>query len=75
MKKHTYTATAPDGSTHTRTTDRTYTHAVMVRRDSSDRWGCPAFSGRHDLAVKEAARFAKHVGAANVAVVPATLPE
>lgn len=26
----TYVATAPDGSEHTRKTDRTYTHAVLV---------------------------------------------
>ena len=94
--KTTYIATDPDGGEHTRTTHRTYTHAVLVYTfhykndpdywadllprmrtwDQPERlakaeadaakatgereWLCYGFSGRLDLAQKEAAKVAKH---------------
>lgn len=51
MTKTTYVATAPDGSEHTRNTDRTYTHAVLV--EGKDGWGAVGFCGRPDLAEKK----------------------
>ncbi|MBN2906352.1 MAG: hypothetical protein JXJ18_06575 [Rhodobacteraceae bacterium] len=51
MTKTTYVATAPDGSRHTRKTDRTYTHAVLV--EGKEGWGVVGFCGRPDLAEKK----------------------
>lgn len=51
MTKTTYFATAPDGSQHTRKTDRTYTHAVL--QEGKDGWGAVGFCGRPDLAEKK----------------------
>ena len=51
MTKTTYVATAPDGSQHTRKTDRTYTHAVLV--EGKEGWGAVGFCGRPDLAEKK----------------------
>ena len=51
MTKTTYVATAPDGSEHTRKTDRTYTHAVLV--EGKEGWGAVGFCGRPDLADKK----------------------
>jgi hypothetical protein len=51
MTKNTYVAIAPDGSEHTRKTDRTYTHAVLVQ--GSDGWSAIGFCGRPDLADKK----------------------
>ena len=48
MTKTTYFATAPDGSQHTRKTDRTYTHAVLL--EGKEGWGAVGFCGRPDLA-------------------------
>ncbi|MDD9731078.1 hypothetical protein PVW46_14270 [Mameliella sp. AT18] len=47
----TYVATAPDGSEHTRKTDRTYSHAVLL--DGKDGWTAVGFCGRLDLAQKK----------------------
>jgi len=44
-------ATAPDGSQHTRKTDRTYTHAVLL--EGEEGWGAVGFCGRPDLAEKK----------------------
>ncbi len=51
MTKTTYVATAPDGSHHTRKTDRTYTHAVLL--EGKEGWGAVGFCGRPDLAEKK----------------------
>lgn len=51
MTKTTYVATAPDGSQHTRKTDRTYTHAVLL--EGKDGWDAVGFCGRPDLAEKK----------------------
>lgn len=51
MTKTTYVATAPDGSEHTRKTDRTYTHAVLL--ESKEGWEAVGFCGRPDLAEKK----------------------
>ena len=51
MTKTTYVATAPDGSRHTRRTDRTYTHAVLL--ESEEVWTAVGFCGRPDLAEKK----------------------
>ena len=47
----TYVATAPDGSEHTRKTDRTYSHAVLL--EGKDGWTVVGFCGRLDLAQKK----------------------
>ena len=47
----TYVATAPDGSEHTRKTDRTYSHAVLL--EGKDGWAVVGFCGRLDLAQKK----------------------
>ncbi|UWP96528.1 hypothetical protein K3X48_06005 [Aliiroseovarius crassostreae] len=47
----TYVATAPDGSEHTRKTDRTYSHAVLL--EGKDGWTAVCFCGRLDLAQKK----------------------
>jgi len=47
----TYVATAPDGSEHTRKTDRTYTHAVLL--EGKEGWRVVGFCGRLDLAQKK----------------------
>lgn len=61
-KKTTYVATAPDGTEHTRTSNRVYTHAVLVYGPSWDNpephWGCVSFNGREELAHKEARSWA-----------------
>ncbi|GAA5071270.1 hypothetical protein N0B44_13260 [Roseibacterium beibuensis] len=51
MSKTTYVAIAPDGSQHTRKTDRTYTHAVLL--EGKEGWGAVGFCGRPDLAEKK----------------------
>lgn len=51
MTKTTYVATGPDGSQHTRKTDRTYTHAVLL--EGEEGWGAVGFCGRPDLAEKK----------------------
>ena len=51
MTKTTYVVTAPDGSQHTRKTDRTYTHAVLL--EGKEGWGIAGFCGRLDLAHKK----------------------
>jgi hypothetical protein len=55
MAKTTYIATAPDGSEHRRTTDRTYTHAVLV--EGPNGWKVAGFCGRRDLAEKKRAEY------------------
>lgn len=47
----TYVAIAPDGSEHTRKTDRTYSHAVLL--EGRDGWTVVGFCGRLDLAQKK----------------------
>ena len=51
MTKTTYVATAPDGSQHTRNTERTYTHAVLL--EGEEGWCTVGFCGRPDLAEKK----------------------
>jgi len=51
MTKTTYVATAPHGSEHTRKTEPTYTHAVLL--EGKDGWGAVGFCGRPDLAEKK----------------------
>ncbi len=43
--------TAPNGSEHTRRTDRTYTHAILL--EGEEGWGAVGFCGRPDLAEKK----------------------
>ncbi len=59
MTKKTYVATAPDGSQHTRKTDRTYTHAVLVQ--GADGWRAIGFCGRLDLAKKKSREHPKSI--------------
>ncbi|MGH1414804.1 MAG: hypothetical protein ACRBB0_15050 [Pelagimonas sp.] len=51
MTKNIFVAIAPDGSEYTRKTDRTYTHAVLLKSDKG--WGVIGFCGRFDLADKK----------------------
>lgn len=51
LTKTTYVATAPDGSEHTRKTDRTYSHAVLLQGKNG--WTLVGFCGRLDLAQKK----------------------
>lgn len=51
MTKTTYVATAPDGSSHTRKTDRNYTHAVLL--EGEEEWKLVGFCSRLDLAEKK----------------------
>lgn len=51
MTKTTYVATAPDGSEHTRKTERNYSHAVLL--EGEEGWGAVGFCGRPDLAEKK----------------------
>jgi hypothetical protein len=51
----TYTATAADGQTYTRKTERTYTHAVIITWPEGRRQ--VKFAGRRDLAEKTVANF------------------
>lgn len=67
-QKTTYVATAPDGSTHTRTSARAYTHAVLVfgrnwyaeKHNLPASWGAISFNSREELAAKEAAKWIGH---------------
>ena len=58
MKRH-YVATAPDGTKFTRSTERAYTHAVLVWcpswRDQVWKWHINGFCGSATLATKSAA--------------------
>lgn len=56
MSKITYKAVAPDGSVHTRKTERTYTHAIATSKDG-ETWGVISWCGRPDLAEKEFRRI------------------
>mgnify|MGYP005848185511 CR=1 FL=1 len=55
MTKTTYAATAPDGSQHTRTSHRSYTHAVLLEDNGPEGpvWTAVGFCGRADLARKK----------------------
>lgn len=59
----TYVATAPDGSEHTRKTDRTCSHAVLL--EGKDGWTVVGFCGRLDLAQK---KQGEHLGSIFVEV-------
>lgn len=55
----TFTATLPNGQTAKRKTERTYTHVVVVERETLDgtiKFGKPEWAGRLDLAQKNAAK-------------------
>lgn len=60
MAKKVYKAVASDGTVVTRTTDREYTHAVLVDDRKSGGglvgFGAYGFCGRYDLAFKLAAK-------------------
>ena len=47
-----YEVDLPDETVRTRTSYRTYTHAIVVRR--GDRWQCTSFCGSAVLAEREA---------------------
>jgi hypothetical protein len=84
--KHTYTATAPNGQTLTRTTARTYTHCVVTtgrgnprfetsrfnHELSSGGYAAIAYSSNHTLAVARAATASKD-RYQDVQVVPCTV--
>ena len=63
MDKHTYRVTAPDGTVLTRTTRRTYSHAVLCfglnPRTNVEDWGIWGFVGRLELANRTAEQARK----------------
>lgn len=63
MKRH-YVATAPDGTEFTRSTERTYTHAVIVWaqwwKTQEWRWLIGGFAGSAELAAKRAEQSRRH---------------
>jgi len=63
MTKTTYVAIAPDGSQLTRSTDRAYTHAILVQ--TGETWNAEAFCDRKDLAEK---KLGEHPGSIIVEV-------
>jgi len=84
--KHTYTATAQDGTVHTRTTARTYTHCILATgihhahligtpHDDTIQYGrCEVlgWAGSPELAAKRVATDKKY-GFLNVQAVPCTV--
>lgn len=58
MAKHTYSVTC-EGRTFTRTTERTYTHLVLVRKSKDSPWCVYGWCGRLDLANKQHQTAAK----------------
>lgn len=80
--KHTYTATAQDGTVHTRTTARTYTHCILasgIHHPATNETvqysdGCEVlgWAGSPELAAKRVATDKKH-GFLNVQAVPCTV--
>jgi len=69
-RPHHYVATAPDGTSFARRTGRTYTHAVLTRREGGSRWGLVAFAGTRDLASVRAAQWDRRVPGSLSLVVP-----
>lgn len=71
MSKHTYQVTAPDGSTHTRTTARTYTHVVLAQHsEKADRvsaeWALkPNSCERRNFAYYQAVAEGRHAHASS----------
>lgn len=66
MARTTYTATLPNGETIKRTTERTYTHAVVMQYDYTDgrtEYSTAEWAGRPDLAQKNAAKRQKDAAA------------
>ena len=51
-KKAKLTAILPDGNVNTRTTARTYTHAIAIDLNEGNGWGCIAWCGSLELAEK-----------------------
>jgi len=81
MAKHTYTVTAQDGTVHTRTTARTYTHCVLASgihhpatNETVQYETCEVLGwvGSPELAAKRVATDKKH-GFLNVQAVPCTV--
>lgn len=64
-----YTATAPDGTLHTRKSPRTYTHAVLVKDGRG--WGAYSWAGRPDLAQKKLAEARRYWPGAEVTLATA----
>lgn len=78
---HTFTATAPDGTVHTRQTEsKLYTYAVLVNSDThrlvsagdEPTWGAWSWHTREDLAYRERDRAIRVYG--TVIVVPVDNP-
>lgn len=63
-RKHTYRVTLPDGKEYTRTTARTYTHAIAVRTEgdaySREGWWVWGYNGSEAIAQRESMRAARH---------------
>lgn len=72
--KTTYIATAPDGTESTRTSARTYTHAVLVfnksYKESVETWGAISFHGSEELAAKTIAAWRARGWTYPMVVVP-----
>ena len=78
MTKRTFNVLLPDGTTATRTTSRTYTHAIAVIenpevRACTPRWGITTWCGRPDLAESEARKARGKSCWADVRVIECTV--
>lgn len=70
--KRTFTATAPDGTIHTRKSAHDYTHAVLVTLKGETRFGAYRFSASQALADKAAREIRAWGVYGEIVVVPAT---
>lgn len=66
--KMTYEIALPDGSTRTRSSARTYTHAVVAQGDAS--WAVVAFCGSHALAERQLADWRRCAPTEPAQIVP-----
>jgi len=69
MSKYKYTVALPDGKEATRTSPRTYTHAIAVK--GARGWGLTGYAGNLDLANKAYGRASKILNSASNRAHPA----
>ena len=64
------TVTLPDGTIAKRTTNRTYTHAIVVQDRDNDTWGAISYCGNLVLAHKALAQYQAKSWYKNAQIVP-----